>query len=160
MCTIAVVDTDVLWKVAPATHRHGDSDLRAWIHSRHGILAYSNNGKYYDELSHSRRVWSLFEEYRRGQQATLICAARLERAEERLRNSPIRSDDRHILALALASDALVLCSNDGDLKKDFINADVLPGVAHRPRVLYPIKALPKRRRDFLQAYECRNRAMT
>ena len=45
MCTVAIVDTDVLWKVAPGPGRHGDSDLRAWIGSRHGILAYSNSGK-------------------------------------------------------------------------------------------------------------------
>ena len=160
MCTVAIVDTDVLWKVAPAPGKDGDSDLRAWIHGRHGILAYSNSGKCYDELSRSLRVWRVFEEYRRGQQATLICGARLARADKKLRNSTIRSNDRHVLALALASNALVLCSNDNDLKDDFSSADVLPKVRHRSRVLYPIDAPPERRRDFLQAYKCRNRTMT
>ena len=158
MCTVAIVDTCVLWKVAPAPRRQGDTELRAWIRQRHGILAYSNSGQYYDELSHSPRVWRVFEEYRRGQQAILIGDSKLASAAERLQDAPIRSDDRHIIELALASNTLVLCSDDNDLRGDFIRADVLPRVGRRSRVLYPVDAPPEERRAFLQANECPNRA--
>ena len=160
MCTVAVIDTDVLWKVAPAPNKSGDSDLCAWIDLRHGILAYSNSGQYFDELFHSRRVWRVFEEYRRGQQATLVSASQLADAEKRLRNSTIRSNDKHILVLALASDALVLCSNDNRLKNDFTRAGVLPKVGHRSHALYPVDAPRKDRRAFLKAHECPTRTMT
>ena len=158
MCTVAIVDTCVLWKLAPAPGRQGDTELRAWIRQRHGILAYSNSGRYYDELSHSPRVWRVFEEYRRGQQAMLIGDSQLASAAERLEEAPIRSNDRHIIELALASDTLVLCSDDNGLRRDFVHADVLPRVGCRDRVLYPIDAPPEERTAFLQRNECPNRA--
>lgn len=162
MCTVTIVDASALWilEPKPTRERNRDSNLCSWIRQRHGILAYSNSRQYYNELSRSPRVWRVFEEYRRGQQATLISDSQLARAEEQLRHSTIRSDDRHILELTLASDALVLCSNDNDLKDDFTSADVLPKVGRRSRVLYPIDAPPERRRAFLQAHECRNRTTT
>ena len=158
MCTVAIVDTCVLWKVAPAPRRQDDTELRAWIRQRHGVLAYSNSGQYHDELSRSPRVWRVFEEYRRGQQAILISDSALASAAERLQNAPIRSDDRHVLELALASDTLILCSNDNGLKNDFTRAAVLPRVGRRSRVLYPVDAPPVERRAFLHARECPNRA--
>lgn len=133
MCTVAIVDANLLWKVAPAPQRQGDSELRTWIRQRHGILAYSKSRQYYEELSHSPRAWRVFEEYRRGQQAILIRDSELASAAEILRNAPpIRCNDRHVLELALASDTLVLCSNDNDLKNDFTRVDVLPGVGRSP----------------------------
>ena len=159
MCTVAIVDANLLWKVAPAPQRQGDSELRTWIRQRHGILAYSKSRQYYEELSHSPRAWRVFEEYRRGQHAILIRDSELASAAEILRNTPIRCNDRHVLELALASDTLVLCSNDNDLKNDFTRVDVLPGVGRRSRVLYPVDASPDKRRAFLHAHKCPNRAM-
>ena len=159
MCTIAIVDTDSLWKLAPKKpiEHKLDAELYRWIDQRHGILAYTSSGKYSEELYHSRRLRSLFEEYRRGGRAVLVGVSELERAADRLEDSMIRSNDRHMLELALASDALVLCSGDGKLKKDFIDTNILPNVGHVQRAVYPRDSGDRDRHQFLQQRLCPNR---
>lgn len=159
MCTIAIVDTDSLWKLAPKEPIHGklDAELYRWIDQRHGILAYTSSGKYSEELDHSWRVRMVFEEYRRGGQAVLVGSPELERAANRLDESKIRSNDRHMLALALASDALVLCSGDKRLKEDFVNTSILPNVGRVQRAVYPRDSSDTDRHQFLQQRECPNR---
>ena len=159
MCTVAIVDTNVLTILAPKRKKRHNQDpvLCEWIRQRHGILAYSKRGKYSSELRHSQRIWRIFREYRRGQQAALINDAELCRAEERLKHSAIRSNDKHLIELAMASNALVLCSDDKKLKKDFVDVSILPNIGERTRVVYPIKATEGQRRSFLRSHECPNR---
>ena len=160
MCTVTIVDTSALgmFEPRPSKERNRDLHLCSWIRQRHGMLAYCNSGRYYEELRHSERIWRMFGEYRRGQQALLIDDSKLARAAETLQNAPIRCNDRHVLELALASDTLVLCANDNGLKRDFTRADVLPWVGGRCRDLYPVDAPADERRAFLEARECPSRA--
>ena len=69
----------------------------------------------------------------------------------------MKSDDLHVLALALAGEALVLATCDGDLREDFANRDVLNAPAHGTRSAYPLKARPKVQRDFLAVRRCPRR---
>lgn len=159
MCMVTIVDANVLWKMAPASNKaeKQDFELCSWIDRGHGVLAYSTKGKYYKELSHSTKIWNLFEEYRRAQKAMLIDKSEIEIAEGKLRSMTIRSNDKHILALALASDALLLCSNDNKLKIDFADHNLIPKVGGKSRVVYPIDESPETRKDFLQERRCPNR---
>ena len=159
MCMIAIVDTDSLSILAPrpAIQHKQDAELCDWIRQRHGILAYTNSGKYSCELKHSERIWKIFQEYRRGQQAVLIGESALENARVQLEGIAIRSNDRHLIELALASNAVVLCSNDGRAQEDFINRSVLRDVDHVRRAIYPIAGSVNDRRTFLQNRECPNR---
>ena len=161
MCTVTIVDTSALgiFEPKPSKERNRDFHLCSWIRQRHGILAYCKRGRYLKELRHSERIWRVFGEYRRGQQALLIDDSKLTAAAEALRNAPIQCNDRHILELALASDTLVLCANDNPLKRDFVRAEILPQVRNRARVLYPVGAPTEERRVFLQAHECPDRAI-
>lgn len=159
MCTITIIDTDSLWKLAPrqSIQDRRDTELYGWIRQGHGILAYTSSGTYSDELDNSPRLRSLFEEYRRGGRAVLVGVSELERASDRLEDSMIRSNDRHMLELALASEALVLCSGDGKLKKDFIDTNILPSVGQLKRAIYPLESSDRDRHQFLQQRQCPNR---
>lgn len=163
MCTMVVIDTSVFSKILPRNREQSDSEVRAllpWIRGRHGIVAYEETSVYRDELRKNPRIWALFREYRRGQQAKLIGPPALEEAKERLQNATIRSDDRHILVLALASNALVLCSNDRDLRKDFLDIELLPKISRQPRAVYPIGQPRKEQNEFLNGRKCPHRAVT
>ena len=149
MCTMVIIDASVFSKALPSQNKRGDPELLSWIGRRHGIVAYEQTGGYGKELRKNQRVFDLFREYRRGQRAKLIAATALQKAEDQLQNAPIKSNDRHILALALASDALVLCSGDKDLHKHFCNVRVLPKIGIQSRAIYPIKVSRKKRSEFL-----------
>lgn len=159
MCMVAIVDTDSLSLLAPrpAIQHRQDTELRKWIRQRHGVLAFTGSGKYACELRHSERVWRVFQEYRRGQQAVLVEDPALEDARSKLEGARIRSNDRHLIELALASEAAVLCSNDKGAKKDFIDTNLLPNIGHIQRSIYPINGSDTDRRKFLSDRECPNR---
>lgn len=154
MCLMTIVDTNVLWKIAPKQEHQRDDELCSWIRQGHGILVYCNEGKYFKELCNSERVFRVFAEYRRGQKAKLIENSALENARIALIDVPIRSDDRHMLELSLAGDALVLCSKDKKLKKDFVNPGILPDVEQKPREIYPIDQSLEKRVSFLRTHQC------
>ena len=159
MCTVAIVDTDSLSILVPkqAIQHKRDAALFDWIRQGHGILAYTGSGRYSKELQHSQRIWDAFGAFRRGGQARLIADSDLEWASDLIKARTIRSNDTHILELALASDAQVLCSNDKRLKRDFSNTDVLPEIGQSPRAIYPAEGSNQDRRQFLQERECPNR---
>ena len=157
MCTAVIVDADVFHRVLPSTKGDGDPVFLSWIRRRDGALVYAETGKFSDELKRNPRTLRLMQEYRSGQRASLIRADELKRAEAMLRRAEIRSNDMHVLQVALVSDALVLCSNDGRLRDDFRDADVLPKVGRRGRTLYPMSADRKSRRAFLGRRRCLSR---
>lgn len=157
MCTAAIVDADVFHRVLPSGKGDGDPVFLSWIRRRDGSLVYAEAGKFSDELKRNPRTLRLMQEYRSGQRARLIRTDELERAEAMLRGVGMRSNDSHVLQVALASDALVLCSNDGRLREDFGDAEVVPRVGRRARSLYPLSAGRKSRVAFLRRRRCPGR---
>lgn len=161
MCSIIIVDTNLLSTIVPKEGKEDNLDdiLVSWIEEGHGILAYSDSGKYSEELKDEGKSWRWFRSLRQDQ-ARLIRSDKLAQAKEalKLKGTPPDSDDTHILQLALASDALILCSEDTDLRGDFLNRDVLPNVAKRQRrSLYPYDKTRKQRDNFLRARRCPKR---
>ena len=157
MCVIAIVDTDSLSALVTRRDRSGDSLFREWIKERHGILAFANSGKFFNEMRRNRAVMELVQRYEQGGQLRKISVEELTIADDQLAEKPYRSNDLHILSLALASEARVLCSNDGNLRADFKDKDILPSVGRRRRVLYPLDGSRKQRRDFLNRRRCAER---
>lgn len=156
MCIAAIVDADVLHKVLASRKGEGDPLFRSWIRRRHGLLVHATTDLYLCELRNNK-VMDLLGEYRRGQHLKLVSDADIASAEQKLQGVTIRSNDLHMLVLALASDALVLCSCDDKFRDDFQDERLLPKVGKRPRKLYPIKGSKRQRNQFLNRRKCPDR---
>ena len=156
MCVVAVVDADS-FPVLATRQGPGDNLFLSWIGNRHGILAISNAGQYFTELRKNRAVMELIRRYDQGGQLRKISADQLTISDDQIAQKNPRSNDLHVLSLALASDAKVLCSNDGKLRDDFKDKDILPAMGPRRRLLYPFGGSRKQRRDFLNRQRCADR---
>ena len=102
-------------------------------------------------------VMELIQRYEQGGQLRKISAEELTVADNLLGKKLHRSNDRHILTLALASEARVLCSDDRDRHADFKDKEILPPMGRRPRIVYPVHGNDKRRREFLDRQRCTDR---
>lgn len=102
---------------------------------------------------------ALMREYRRANRARLVASDSLKVAEESLRVVRTRSKakDKPILALARAGEALVLCSEDNKLKRDFVDTRLLPTVGGRRRSVYPVEKPRLEQRQFLERHLCTKR---
>lgn len=156
MCVIAIVDADS-FPVLVTRQGPGDNLFLSWIGSRHGILAFTNAGKYFKELRKNQAVMELIRRYEQGGQLRKISADQLTASDHQIAQKNLRSNDSHILSLALASNAKVLCSNDGKLRDDFKDRDILPSMGRQRRILYPFAGSHKQRRDFLNRHRCGDR---
>lgn len=113
--------------------------LLDWIKRGHGILVYTDGGNYDKELKKSReKAFARFMSYRQSGRARLFQWNLVLNYESELDSITLRSNDPHVIALARASDTLVLCACDGDLKDDFRNRALLPSVNRRRRAVYPL----------------------
>lgn len=156
MCVVAIVDADSL-PVLATRQGPGDKLFLSWIKRRHGILAFSSSGQYFTEIRNNRAVMELIRRYDQGGQLRKISAEELTVANNQLSEKPLRSNDLHILSLALASEARVLCSDDADLRTDFRDKDILPRMGRRQRILYPFDGTRTKRREFLNRQRCADR---
>lgn len=102
--------------------------VRNWIEKGKGKIVYSNVGRLALELSRVTEARRFVLELQRRGQARLIDGALVASAIQRLPPKGVRSNDRHILGLALASGARLLFSGDDNLVQDFTNTKII-----RPR---------------------------
>ena len=151
MCTTVVIDADVFGSFL---RESAHSVLHSWIIKGNGVVAYTQHGRYARELKGSPRMLELFGEYRRAQRAKLIEAEVIHEMEDTIDESSIQSNDKHVIALAKAGDALILCSNDRVLHQDFLDVELLPNVNGQRRAVYPMKTEEKVRRQFLDNRVC------
>ncbi len=159
MCVVAIVDADS-FSVLAKRQGLGDRLFLSWIGSRHGILAISSAGQYFTELQKNGAVMELIRRYDQGGQLRKISTEQLSVADDQIVQKNLRSNDSHILSLALASDAKVLCSQDGKLREDFKDRGILPAMRTGQRLLYPLAGSRKQRRDFLNRQRCASRQGT
>ena len=94
--------------------------IRNWLR-KGGNVVYCTEGKF-EEMP--RKARDLLSEYARGGKATRYP---WDKIEPKMASLPggIKSDDEHILALALVSGARLLFSGDKDLHDDFKNPNII-----------------------------------
>ena len=118
MCVI--IDTDRLCAFA-----NGDAEeplkgdmarLRKWVEDD-GRIVYYQHGKYMKEVERANAT-TLMEGYKGAGKAKLLDKGKYTNAIKKFNKLKIRSNDKHILALAEASGATMLCTGDNKLKKD------------------------------------------
>ena len=143
MC--GVVDNNVSSEVFGDRQTDAGKGFRDWLDGQRGSLAVG--GDLLDELvtNGKFREW-----YERNVQSGLILQIgrdRITPVQRRLeREGRCRSNDTHVLALAVASGARLLYTNDTDLMDDFRNRNVVPGL---PGKIYTTKD----RNDFRPAHK-------
>ena len=141
MC--GVVDNNVSSEVFGDRQTDAGKGFRDWLDGRRVSLAVG--GDLLDELvtNGKFREW-----YERNVQSGLILQIgrdRITPVQRRLeREGRCRSNDTHVLALAVASGARLLYTNDTNLMDDFRNRNIVPGL---PGKIYTTKA----RKDFRPA---------
>ena len=124
MC--GVVDKDVVFEVFGDRQTGAGEGFRDWLDKRRGSLAVG--GDLLDELAANGkfREW-----YSRGIQSGLILQIGRDRVapvQRRLeREGRCKSNDTHVLALAITSGARLLYTNDTDLMDDFRNRNIVLG---------------------------------
>ena len=148
MCIRTILDASLF-------SRFGNDEMKAWrqwVEKGHGVLAYTTSGRFGQELRNSALINTFVVSQRRAG-AQLISSTELAAASSDLRDREFNSNDRHVLELALASRAQVLCTDDRDLKHDFRN---LPDDLGGRRAVYPHGANRQARDAFLAARRCRS----
>ncbi len=123
MCVI--VDTNMLSAFFDR-YNEDAAPLMKWVLGG-GAIVFSTDGRYARELIKANRM----ESFRSLSQRFNAHAYRGSEMSEHLdmleKDTLCRSDDKHILALALASGARVLYTDDGALQQDFTNTAIING---------------------------------
>lgn len=122
MCII--VDANRLGRLLAEPPDEDAVPIQRWLQRAGGTLVYSTGGKFEQELGgKARRQLAI---YRRAGKARLISADRLAEEERRLQQGgQMKSDDPHVLALALESGARLLFTGDKRLIADFKDAKLI-----------------------------------
>lgn len=164
MCVRVIVDASAVGHFQEATSRSAGHQIRDWISRGDGLVVYSpDNTRYAREIGEKSKAMALFRRYRQRGRADEIDSSSIQAALEQIPGAPVRrSDDPHVLALAVASDATVLFSCDGPLRQDFADDQVIPKVGTLRRSSVPDVFIhsPKdtshaaNRRKFLENRKC------
>ena len=121
MC--AIVDTNVISEVLRGKTEAGIK-FKDWLENRKGKLIVG--GKHLDELLGDNGFKSWFMEMRRSSVVEQISNELIQMHQSNLdQRNDLKSNDSHVLALAIESGARLLYTNDGDLKKDFSNKNII-----------------------------------
>lgn len=115
MCVI--LDANCIGKYNKNPADEDMKPVKQWIESKNGKIVYSDTDKF-------RREWvvgggyALRRELQRRNKLKLVSAREVQQKEDEVKEV-IKSDDPHIIALALIAHVKVLVSNDNKLIQDF-----------------------------------------
>ena len=125
MCVI--IDADVAARVFAVPPEDDFAPLWKWIEHKSGKIVFGFAGKLgveWKKLAKAKR--RLLQMWRAGQ-ALQVPATRIEAEENAVTKLAIcKSNDPHVIALARASGARILCTNDQNLETDFKNGELVP----------------------------------
>ena len=124
MC--AIIDTNVVHEAFGNKTTPAGTQFRKWLISPRGMLVVG--GGHLRELTRNGNFRRWFREARRDSGLVRqVNQAHIDSSRNALTlNREVRSDDENVLALALASGARVLFTNDRDLQEDFGNTNIIP----------------------------------
>ena len=137
MCII--IDADQCDKLAnPNAEGHAElQPVKKWIGGG-GIILFSRTSKFQNEFNDCsvayQKLWKAYEQSGRVKQ---VNSCKVQAKTARLEGT-LKSNDEHIIALALVSGAKALVSGDGNLHEDFKNKKNGPGGK-----VYPLPESPK-----------------
>lgn len=122
MC--AIVDANVVGQVFGNNRPPAAEHFLEWLSSPRGKLVVG--GRLHEELSVHSRFLRWFATAIKFRNARTVIHAEVDNLATELRQQGIcKSDDPHVLALALVSGARLLYSNDPDLIEDFKNPEII-----------------------------------
>ena len=127
MC--AIIDTNVVHEAFGTKTTPAGARFKEWLEGSRGMLVVG--GDHLQELTQNGNFSRWFLEARRGTSLvkqinrTEIDASRLTLSS----NQEVRSNDENVLALALASGARLLFTNDRQLQEDFGNINIISNPA-------------------------------
>lgn len=125
MC--AIVDASAMHEVFGDNQTVAGRHFRKWLDSGRGQIVVG--GRALEELVQNGNFRRWFLEARRS--PTLVRqvhAETISEKEKQLDGFPMRSNDQHVVALALVSGARLLYANDKRLQRDFTDSQIVPGV--------------------------------
>ena len=126
MC--AILDVNSIGKFKDSTNE----DMKPvwyWLENKNGKIVYSDTDKF-------RREWerggghTLMRELQRRDKFRLVKIQDVQEKENELRDQ-IKSNDPHIIALAIVADVKVLISSDQTLHQDFKNRNLVGGKVYQ-----------------------------
>ena len=130
MCVI--LDVNSIGKFNEPT----DEDMKPvwnWLERQNGKIAYANTKKFEEEWERGG-VTCLIKLLRQSGQLKEIPSQEVEAKEVELnRTGAIRSNDPHIIALAIIANVKVLVSNDRRLHEDFKNRNLVGGSVYQTK---------------------------
>ena len=121
MC--AIVDANRFGVVFSSPPGDDYTALVSWLTDADGILVYGGT-KYSDEMRRHGAAQRFFARLRQAGRAILIEHATVDAEETRLKGRCV-SDDEHVIALARASGARIVCTEDRNLFADVKDPDLL-----------------------------------
>ena len=122
MCLI--VDIDIAREVLFPSGAHDFEPIRKGLEN--GRVRIVGGGQLSKEYAKDGSVLRLFNELLRSGRARLVDHDEVYRITKEVKNQgKCRSNDAHIIALAKVGGVRLMCSNDGDLRRDFVDADIL-----------------------------------
>jgi hypothetical protein len=120
MCVI--IDNDTYHRVLTNTPDAEYVPMHDWLFSGKGKLIYG--GKLAKELCGHGDVVKILITLRQTGRAILIDEKKIEAVILKLPNC-CRSNDKHVLGLAIAGGSRLLCTHDDLLKKDFTDSNII-----------------------------------
>ena len=124
MC--AIVDNNVVNEVFGGDPLEAGRRFRRWLGSRKGRLVVG--GRLLEELRGNRGFREWFQQNELSGRLVQISGEEVDRRERGIRQTNLcASNDEHVLALAIASGARLLYTNDDLLMDDFRNRNIVPG---------------------------------
>lgn len=157
MCVRSLLDTNLFSRFVNDDRDGPMGRFRAWVEQGHGRLVYARTGRYHEELQRAGRIRDRFEAYRRANRAQVVNKKMLAESAGQIDPERTRSNDQHVLEIAIAGAALVLATGDRDLRRDFRDRTLLPALPSGNRAAYPLNATPKVQREFLEKRKCPRR---
>ena len=124
MCLI--IDANLAFRIFTSAPENDFRPVFEWLHAsdKDGCLVFG--GRLSKELSNRAESLRYVRALLQAGRAYQIPDATLQSEERKVIFSGLcQSDDPHVVALARASGARILCSNDQDLRRDFRNSKLI-----------------------------------
>lgn len=151
MCIRTIVDTNVLSTLRDDDDTSQWDRLSAWIRRGDGLIVFTDAGRFAEEINKVEWIRNRYVQWEKNGRLIKISHDKVREAQQMVDHRTIKSDDLHVLGLALAGKVVVLHSNDKKLCHDFKNLGAVHGVT---RSVYPHEAAAKRRNQFLRTRRC------